>query len=122
MNSTSRSTISFMNPTLKNSTIGTQIKKLSLADLPENSPVRVEHEGVPLVVIRSGETVFAYYDKCPHAFWPLSEGSLNNSVLECPGHGWEFDVKSGRCLNAPVYCLTSVPVTLEGDTVSLHLP
>jgi len=117
-----RSTISFMNPTLRNSTIGTQIKKLSLADLPDGSLTHVELDGVNLVVVRSGAEVFAYYDKCPHAFWPLSEGSLNNSVLECPGHGWEFDIKTGRCLNAPVYCLTPVLVTLEGDTVRLHLP
>jgi nitrite reductase/ring-hydroxylating ferredoxin subunit len=108
-----------MNPILKNSTTGTHITELSLATLREDSLSPVLHQGVPLVVIRTGGEVFAYHDRCPHAFWPLSEGALSAGVLECPGHGWEFDVATGRCLNAPANCLTAVTVTVEGDIVRL---
>lgn len=94
--------------------------ELSLAELPFDSLVRVDQEGANLVVIRSEGQVFAYQDRCPHAFWPLSRGSLAGNVLECPGHGWEFDVQTGRCLNAPAYCLTPVAVTVKGDAVSLE--
>ena len=94
--------------------------EMSFADLPADSLVRVEHDGMKLLVARSQERVFAYHDKCPHAFWPLSEGTLNNKVLECPGHGWEFDIETGRCLNAPVYCLTPVEVRVQGDMVRLQ--
>lgn len=94
--------------------------ELSLAELPVDSLVRVEQDGANLVVIRSQGQVFAYQDRCPHAFWPLSQGSLSGNVLECPGHGWEFDVQTGRCLNAPAYCLTPVAVTITGDAVRLE--
>ncbi len=91
--------------------------EIPLAELPENSPKQVEFNGVKLVVIRSGGQVFAYHDRCPHAHWPLSEGTVSNSVLECPGHAWGFDVRTGRCLNAPDHCLMAVPVVLDGEVV-----
>jgi nitrite reductase (NADH) small subunit len=96
--------------------------ELSLADIPTDALVRVESDGLNLLVIRSNGCLFAYLDKCPHAFWPLSQGTLNNAVLECPGHGWEFDVQTGRCLNAPGYCLTPIAVTIAGDTVCFESP
>jgi len=98
---------------------GTRVLTLRLADLPTDSLTRIEHEGLKLVVIRSGDRIFAYHDRCPHAFWPLSQGTLHRTTLECPGHGWEFDVETGRCLNTSSYCLTSVPLTVAEDTVHI---
>jgi nitrite reductase/ring-hydroxylating ferredoxin subunit len=93
--------------------------KHAIADLTENVPVRIEHEGMSIVLLRTPSGVFAYEDVCPHAFWPLSDGSVQDGVLECPGHGWEFSVESGRCLNAPAYCLTPIAVSVQGETVLL---
>lgn len=96
--------------------------EIPISGICVDSPTPVEHSGTKLVVFRSRDTVFAYYDRCPHAFWPLSQGTLKNNVLECPGHGWEFDVETGRCLSAPVYCLRPVTVKINGDTVHLEWP
>lgn len=90
---------------------------LRVADLPADRLVPVEHEGTKLVVIRWRDRFFAFHNVCPHAYWPLSEGSLKDGVLECAGHGWEFNIETGRCLNAPVYCLTPVSGTVDGETV-----
>ncbi|HXA00147.1 MAG TPA: Rieske (2Fe-2S) protein [Candidatus Dormibacteraeota bacterium] len=94
--------------------------ELSLTDLAENSPVCIEHDGSKVLVIRSGGRVFAYEDRCPHAFWPLSQGTVAGPIIECPGHGWQFDVETGRCLTSPAYCLKSVPSTVEGGTIVLQ--
>ncbi len=94
--------------------------KLSLSALPADSLFRLDWEGYKLVVIRTEDRVSAYEDRCPHASWPLSQGTLRDATLECPGHGWEFDVRTGRCLNSPAYCLSPVAVTIEADTVHLQ--
>lgn len=96
--------------------------ELPLSGLRSDAPVQVEHAGTQLVVVRAKGKVFAFHDKCPHAFWPLSEGTVRDSVLECAGHGWEFDLESGRCLSTPAYCLTPVAVSVSGDTVRLEWP
>ena len=29
-------------------------------------------------------------NKCPHQGGPLGEGSIENGLLRCPWHGWDF--------------------------------
>ena len=38
---------------------------------------------------------------CLHRGGPLGEGSLSDSVVTCPWHGWQYDVKSGACKTNP---------------------
>jgi nitrite reductase (NADH) small subunit len=96
--------------------------ELSLSSLLADSLLKFEHAGTKLVVVRSKNSVFAFHDRCPHAFWPLSEGTLTNTLLECAGHGWEFDIETGRCFTSPLYCLTPVAVRVDGDVVRLEWP
>lgn len=109
-----------MNLIRKSYTTGMPHVDLAPADIPADKLIYVEHDGTKIVVMRSRERFYAFHNACPHAFWPLSEGSLQNGVLECAGHGWEFSVETGRCLNAPVYCLTPVSVTLLEGSVRLE--
>jgi nitrite reductase/ring-hydroxylating ferredoxin subunit len=74
-----------------------------------------------VVVIRSSQGITAFHDRCPHAEWPLSEGEVANGILECPGHGWRFDIATGQCLNSPIYCLTSFAVMIRDDRVHIAL-
>jgi nitrite reductase/ring-hydroxylating ferredoxin subunit len=91
-----------------------------IAEVPLNIPIRVERDGMKLVILRTEFQISAYEDVCPHAFWPLSEGTLRDGVLECPGHGWEFSASTGRCLNAAAYCLTPVSLEVQRETIRLE--
>jgi thiamine pyrophosphate-dependent acetolactate synthase large subunit-like protein/nitrite reductase/ring-hydroxylating ferredoxin subunit len=39
-------------------------------------------------------------NKCPHQGGPLGEGSIENGLLRCPWHGWDYDPINGK---APGY-------------------
>jgi nitrite reductase/ring-hydroxylating ferredoxin subunit len=91
--------------------------ELKLNEIPSEKPFRLEHLETSIVLIRHGNMVAAYLDRCPHAHWPLSEGEIDGGVLHCSGHGWQFDIVTGGCLNAPAYCLKPFSVTLCGDRV-----
>jgi nitrite reductase/ring-hydroxylating ferredoxin subunit len=93
---------------------------LLFSELNLNAPVRVKYERMAIVVIRTESGVRAYKDVCPHAFWPLSKGTLSEGVLKCPGHGWEFQADTGRCINVPGYCLNAVAVIVDGNNVQLQ--
>jgi phenylpropionate dioxygenase-like ring-hydroxylating dioxygenase large terminal subunit len=41
-----------------------------------------------------------FFDQCPHRLAPLSEGRIENGVLQCGYHGWKFDCK-GMCRDIP---------------------
>jgi nitrite reductase/ring-hydroxylating ferredoxin subunit len=55
--------------------------------------------------------VFAFEDACPHRGGRLSNGELVGTAVQCPVHGWRFDVRSGigpgsrRLIRYPVQAL-----------------
>jgi nitrite reductase/ring-hydroxylating ferredoxin subunit len=93
--------------------------RVLLKDIPSGTPLQVTSGEIAIAVVRSKGQIRAFEDVCPHAFWPLSAGEIEDDVLICPGHGWEFSLETGQCRNASIYCLRSVPLTIEGDTVIL---
>lgn len=55
----------------------------------------------PLAVFRVQGALYALEDRCPHAGVALSGGSLEGEVLTCPGHGSQFDVRTGERVRGP---------------------
>ena len=35
-------------------------------------------------------------NRCPHQGGPLGEGTIENGLLRCPWHGWDYDPISGK--------------------------
>jgi glycine betaine catabolism B len=61
---------------------------------------------------------YALSDVCGHRNAPLSRGTLDGYLIECPLHYAQFDVRTGELVNGPVS--TAVPiyeVRVDGDTV-----
>jgi len=66
-----------------------------------SGPLAVRLLGEDLVVWRAGpDAVGALRDRCPHREAPLSAGRVEGACVECPYHGWRFDV-SGVCRLVP---------------------
>lgn len=73
------------------------------ADVAEGQVVQAKHaNGTALCVGRHQGALFAVKDSCPHAEFPLSEGTLYpNGELECCWHGARFDCRTGAVLRGP---------------------
>jgi len=69
--------------------------------LPDNTPTRAMHQGVPILLVRRGERIFAMAETCSHFSGPLSEGKLEGDSIECPYHASRFSLEDGRVLNGP---------------------
>jgi nitrite reductase/ring-hydroxylating ferredoxin subunit len=52
----------------------------------------------PIILTRVGEVIHAVAATCPHAGADLTLGSLYRGRLECPDHGYRFDVATGRAV------------------------
>ena len=57
-------------------------------------------------VVRSGDRVFGYVDRCPHAGVPLARVlddylTPGGTLIACSWHGALFDIPSGRCVGGP---------------------
>jgi len=49
--------------------------------LAESTPTRAMYDGVPILLIRRRQTIFALAETCSHFSGPLSEGKLVGTVL-----------------------------------------
>ncbi len=47
----------------------------------------------------SNDEFIAHSSICPHLLGPLTNADLDNGVVECPWHGYKFDINSGQCLS-----------------------
>ena len=77
---------------------------------------------VTVFVVRRGDQVFAYRDACPHEGTPLAWCrdeylSPDHERIVCSGHGAEFEIASGLCVQGPCVGehLVSVPVRIDCD-------
>ncbi len=66
----------------------------------KHKPVKVLYNGLPVVLFRSGSSVAALVDRCPHRGAPLSQGSVKDGCVTCPYHGWSFQA-DGQCRKIP---------------------
>jgi phenylpropionate dioxygenase-like ring-hydroxylating dioxygenase large terminal subunit len=57
--------------------------------------------GIPLVLGRKQDTLFAMRDSCPHRGIPLSCGWFDGNRVTCKYHGWAFEPASGQCAEIP---------------------
>ncbi len=78
-----------------------EIEVAPLTELPEGRGVRVETAGHRIALFRIGDDVYALGDRCSHAEASLAEGEVFDREVECPRHGAEFDLRTGRPLSLP---------------------
>ena len=71
-------------------------KVLDPEGLPDGrvKPVTCDHQTICLTHFKGQYA--ALDNKCPHQGGPLGEGSIENGLLRCPWHGWDFDPLTGR--------------------------
>ena len=72
---------------------------MTVAELKTRGRKVVRKAGKQVLLIASGERVFAIANRCPHEGFPLSEGTEGpDCVLTCNWHNWKFDLATGKAL------------------------
>ena len=69
--------------------------------LGEGKPVRAQHNGTPILLVRRGSQIYAIAETCSHLGGPLSEGKLEGDVIQCPWHGSRFSIRDGHVVDGP---------------------
>lgn len=65
--------------------------------LDPDFPLGVEVNGQKIGVYVIDDQVHAVEDVCPHAYALLSQGFVENGRIECPLHGAQFEIATGKC-------------------------
>ncbi len=91
-------------------------------DIPPGTGKTVDVNGVWIALFNVDGRFYAIDNTCPHAGGPLGEGHLTSDVVECPWHGWAFNVKSGERQGNPNFTVACCHVKIEGNQVLVALP
>jgi nitrite reductase/ring-hydroxylating ferredoxin subunit len=95
---------------------GTVLKTLD--DVPNPGGIPADYEPLPIIILRTGDSVKAYVNVCPHQGRPLSLPSGKTLVSEaqyvvCPFHGASFDIETGTCAGGPAGKSSLKPVAIK---------
>ncbi len=69
--------------------------------LSEGQPTRVVVDETPVLLLRSGERVYAIHDRCSHRGCSLSDGDLQGEEIVCACHGSRFSLRDGSLRAGP---------------------
>lgn len=71
-----------------------------------------------VTIARCEEGFFAFADHCTHRGGPLSDGAIVGCTVQCPWHGSQFDIRTGRIVAGPAERpIVSYEVEVRADEV-----
>ena len=86
------------------------------ADLQPGMAVRVEAGGTPVAVFNVGGAFYAIADTCSHEESSLSEGYVDEDIVECPKHGAMFHIPTGEVRSLPATrSVATFATVVDGD-------
>jgi nitrite reductase/ring-hydroxylating ferredoxin subunit/uncharacterized membrane protein len=96
---------------------------LEESKLAERTPTRAVYEGVPILLVRRGQRIFALAETCSHFSGPLSEGKLVGDSIECPYHASRFALDDGHVTNGPaVHRQPCLEVRVRSGQIEVRKP
>ena len=99
------------------------VRVASAGDCPPGSLRGVEVEGERIVLANVEGRFYALLDRCTHQDYPLSDGALDGTRLECLYHGARFDVQTGRAVQLPaIRPVKTFDVDVRSGDVYVRLP
>jgi len=88
------------------------------AELGEGQMMLVRIAGDRIAVGRCSTGIVAFEDHCTHRGGPLSDGALVGCTVQCPWHGSQFDVHTGRVVAGPAESkIKTYDVEIRGNEV-----
>jgi 3-phenylpropionate/trans-cinnamate dioxygenase ferredoxin subunit len=107
-------------------------------EFPDGKIKIFDLEGRSIGVVNAGGKFYAVLNICPHQFAQICRGTvhgtmlpskpgervygLDNKVIRCPRHGWEFDLTTGKALFGITRShLRMFPVIVEDEVVKVEV-
>jgi len=93
----------------------------SLAEVPHRGVLAMKVEGKSLLLSRWDDTVTCFQNACSHLGVPIDSGNLEQGILTCPYHHFQYRLDTGACLTSPETPLQAYPVEVRNGQVFVQL-
>jgi len=100
----------------------TRVKLCSADEVAPGSAIRVEAADLVLAVFNVAGQFYVTDDACTHGPGSLSEGYIEDDIVECNFHNGQFNIRTGEVVSPP--CMVPVktyPTVVEDGTVYIEV-
>lgn len=101
--------------------MGQFVKVASLSELAAGTGRAVEVQGKSIALFNVNGKVYATDNTCLHQGGPLGEGTLEDDVVTCPWHMWQYNVRTGENLEDSMLKVDTYPVRVSGDDIEVEI-
>jgi nitrite reductase/ring-hydroxylating ferredoxin subunit len=94
----------------------------STSDVAPGSALKVERGDLILAVFNIDGEFYVTDDTCTHGPGSLSEGYIEDDVVECNFHNGQFNIRTGEVVSPP--CMVPIkiyPVEVVGGKVTIEV-
>jgi len=94
----------------------------STSDVAPGSALKVEIGDLVLAVFNVAGEFYVIDDTCTHGPGSLSEGYIEDDVVECNFHNGQFNIKTGEVVSPPCMIpIKTYPVSVVDDRVTIEV-
>lgn len=98
------------------------IKITEVENIPSMGSRVVQYGDIEIAIFKTRDgSIFAINNVCPHKQGKLSEGLIHESVVTCPMHNWDIDLKSGKALGNDSGCTNVYESKIESNIIYLNI-
>jgi 3-phenylpropionate/trans-cinnamate dioxygenase ferredoxin subunit len=76
--------------------MSSQVKLGKVGELEDGAMKSVSTKQGEFLLARVGDNYYAADNRCPHMKGKLAQGTLEGTVVTCPLHGSQFDLRNGK--------------------------
>jgi 3-phenylpropionate/trans-cinnamate dioxygenase ferredoxin subunit len=76
--------------------MSSQIKAGKVGELADGAMTTISSKEGEFLLARVGNNYYAADNRCPHMKGKLAQGTLEGTVVTCPLHASQFDLKNGK--------------------------
>lgn len=100
-----------------------RVRLCAQGDIGPGEMQRLDIPGLPpLAAYNVDGEIYCTSNLCTHQLAILTEGFLEDDVVECPFHGGSFNVRTGAALEFPCTTpLRTFPVTAVGEELYIDI-
>ena len=81
----------------------------------------VEIDKKPIALFRYEQKYYALKNGCMHQGFPLADGNVKKYMVECPLHGWVYDIRNGKCLSLGDRYTITYEIRINNNNIEIYL-
>lgn len=94
---------------------------INIKDLPRGTTQTLDVDGESVLLSRFGDKITAFRNACAHMGLRLDDGVIDEGLITCPFHGFQYSLESGECLTAPEVQLQPHGVRVTRNIIQVRL-